>query len=30
MKNALSPHPTFRQAVMEIDPDRIASSSRWT
>jgi uncharacterized protein DUF6429 len=23
MKNALSPHPTFRQAVMEIDPDRI-------
>jgi hypothetical protein len=23
MKDAPSPHPTFRQAVMEIDPDRI-------
>jgi uncharacterized protein DUF6429 len=23
MKDAPSPHPTFRQAMMEIDPDRI-------
>jgi hypothetical protein len=23
IKDAPSPHPTFRQAVMEIDPDRI-------